>query len=81
MLDDIRPAGWAFEDELLDLLWLLDNTVDLLPEINAHFEQILQSDLFQAKDLPKPTAAEQRSKTREMKVRRAAQAGVERVLV
>ena len=61
-LDDIRPESWTFDDELLDLLWLLDNTIDLLPKVNENFEKILQSDLFHANDFPKPTAAEQHSK-------------------
>ncbi|HAL16478.1 MAG TPA: DNA methyltransferase [Anaerolineaceae bacterium] len=62
-LDDIRPETWTFDDELLDLLWVLDNTIDLLPEVNANFERILNSDLFKAEDFPKPTAAEKHSKT------------------
>ena len=62
-LDDIRPDSWTFDDELLDLLWLLDNTIDLLPEVNENFEHILQSDLFKAEDFPKPTVAEKHSKT------------------
>jgi hypothetical protein len=30
-LDDIRPASWSFDGELLELLWVLDATVDRLP--------------------------------------------------
>lgn len=28
-LDEIRPETWTFDNELLDLLWVLDNTIDL----------------------------------------------------
>ena len=34
-LDDIRPASWSFDGELLDLLWVLDATVDRLPSMGA----------------------------------------------
>ena len=27
-LDKIRPAAWQFDEELLDLLWVLEHTVD-----------------------------------------------------
>lgn len=62
-LDAIRPASWIFDNELLDLLWVLDNTIDLLPEVNGNFEQVLQSALFHAEDFPKPTKQEHHSKT------------------
>ena len=62
-LDEIRPEIWTFDDELLDLLWVLDNTIDLLPLVNQNLESILQSDLFSAGDFPKPSRQEQHSKT------------------
>ncbi len=62
-LDDIRPEIWSFDNELLDLLWVLDNTINLLPQINQNLENILQSQLFKASDFPKPTDAEHHSKT------------------
>jgi hypothetical protein len=33
-LDDIRPQNWQFDDELLDLRWVLDLTIDLYPELS-----------------------------------------------
>ena len=57
-LDDIRPQRWEFDEELLHLLWVLDYTVDLMPDVNAVFEQVLASDLFLAAELPTPTNAE-----------------------
>jgi hypothetical protein len=59
-LDEIRPDGWQFDGELLDLLWVLDATVDLLPEATALLDQVLAGDLFVASDFPVPTDAERR---------------------
>lgn len=59
-LDDIRPETWQFDEELLDLLWVLDHTIDLLPEVTALFEKILTSDLFIAADSPQPTESERK---------------------
>lgn len=57
-LDDIRPEVWQFDEELLDLLWVLDATVDLLPQLAKTLGEILASELFVAKDFPQPTDAE-----------------------
>ncbi|MFC2066774.1 type ISP restriction/modification enzyme [Chloroflexota bacterium] len=59
-LDDIRPETWQFDNELLDLLWVLDATVDLIPEVTAAFEGVLGSDLFSAQDFPMPNDAERK---------------------
>ncbi|MBN1660252.1 MAG: N-6 DNA methylase [Anaerolineae bacterium] len=57
-LDDIRPAVWQFDEELLDLLWVLDATVDLLPQVAEALKSVLASDLFVAADFSEPTDAE-----------------------
>ncbi len=59
-LDDIRPRTWTFDDELLDLLWLLDATIDRLPQTSALLEEILTGELFTASDFPQPTQTERR---------------------
>jgi len=59
-LDDIRPRNWEFDEELLDLLWVLDHTIDLLPEMKQNLERILESELFTSKDFPEPTEAERK---------------------
>lgn len=59
-LDDIRPETWQFDNELLDLLWVLDATIDLMPEVTTAFEGVLESDLFSAQDFPIPTEAERK---------------------
>jgi hypothetical protein len=60
-LDDIRPQNWQFDDELLDLLWVLDSTIDLYPELSTLFNSVLESSLFLASNFPQPTPAERLS--------------------
>ena len=44
-LDDIRPERWEFDGELLNLLWVLDHTVDLQPPLATLLEKVLASEL------------------------------------
>lgn len=62
-LDDIRPQTWQFDNELLDLLWVLDATVDLFPQLSSLFDEVLKSQLFVATDFPQPTQAERTNST------------------
>jgi hypothetical protein len=57
-LDDIRPTVWQFDQELLDLLWVLDATIDRLPKVNSLFEELMNSEHFLAADFPLPTTDE-----------------------
>jgi hypothetical protein len=57
-LDDIRPQTWQFDDELLDLLWVLDATVDLYPSLSSLFAEVINSELFAATEFPQPTELE-----------------------
>ena len=57
-LDDIRPAHWEFTEELLELLWLLEATLELQPEGEALLEEVCASDTFSQSELPTPTEAE-----------------------
>ena len=59
-LDDIRPEVWEFDEELLDLLWVLDHTIDMLPALKSNLEAILNSELFTSDELPVPTDAERK---------------------
>ncbi len=59
-LDDIRPASWVFDDELLELLWVLDGTVDMMPKVNNFLSQVLASKLFNADELPSPSDDERK---------------------
>lgn len=61
-LDEIRPAAWTDQmtRELLELLWVVDATIVVQPELDALLAEILASPLFAAADLPQPTTAERR---------------------
>lgn len=59
-LDKIRPTTWQFDDELLELLWVLDATVDRLPNLDKFFGQLLATEHFKADDFPKPTPEERK---------------------
>ena len=59
-LDALRPARWQFDDELLDLLWVLEHTLDLLPELATLLDQLLTGALWTAHALPSPSEAERK---------------------
>lgn len=59
-LDDIRPSGWQFDEELLDLLWVLEATIARQPQATALLAKVCNGDLFSAHDFPKPTAQERK---------------------
>ena len=59
-LDNIRPEVWEFDEELLDLLWVLDHTVDMFPDLAKTLDLVLASELFRGCDFPKPTEAERK---------------------
>jgi len=53
-LDDIRPERWTsqFTTELLELLWVLEATVEGYPEQAQLLEAVIEGDCFQADELP-----------------------------
>ena len=57
-LDEIRPERWEFAEELLQLLWVLEETIRLQPEGAALLDEVCASELFTADELPTPTEAE-----------------------
>lgn len=59
-LDDIRPISWTFDDELLQLLWVLDGTVDRWPALATLFEELMAAEHLPAAVFPSPTDAERR---------------------
>jgi hypothetical protein len=61
-LDDIRPEQWEFDEELLDLLWVLEHTLEMCPKLRKVLNTILAGELFNAKDFPEPTAVERAAK-------------------
>jgi hypothetical protein len=61
-LDDIRPETWTGDvtRELLQLLWVLEATVEKEPELAALLEEIITSEVFTADQLPNPTDEERK---------------------
>jgi hypothetical protein len=61
-LDDIRPERWTDElsRELLELLWVLDWTLQQYPTLDAWLDAVLASELFTADEIPAPTEAERK---------------------
>ncbi|APV44463.1 hypothetical protein Dform_01129 [Dehalogenimonas formicexedens] len=61
-LDEIHPLEWPaeFNEELLELLWVLEQTVNMSPSLSAFLDAVLQSEIIQATELPFPTEEERR---------------------
>jgi hypothetical protein len=64
-LDDIRPESWTEEmtRELLELLWVLEMTLQRYPELDEFLDAVLDSEIFTEDELPKPTDAERKEPT------------------
>src|SRR5450830_46783 len=59
-LDDIRPQHWTsqFTTELLELLWVLEATLEVYPEQAELLESVVEGPCFSASELPSvPDAA------------------------
>jgi hypothetical protein len=50
--------SWSFDGEPLELLWVLDATVDRLPKMAALFDELMVAMHFSATEFPLPTDAE-----------------------
>ena len=61
-LGEIRPERWTGEVtmELLELLWVLEATVDKEPELAAFLQSVVKNPTFEAAELPQPTDAERK---------------------
>ena len=57
-LDDIRPESWDFTEEQLELLWVLEATIELQPRGASLLAEVGALPLFSANDLPLPSPAE-----------------------
>ncbi|HEV7877946.1 type ISP restriction/modification enzyme [Bradyrhizobium sp.] len=62
-LDDIRPASWTprMTDEFLKLLWVLEASLAMEPELVAALDKVVAGECFRAIDLPQPTDAERKA--------------------
>lgn len=61
-LDNIRPACWtpAMSDQFLELLWVLEATLAIEPDLAEILDRVIEGSCFNANDLPSPTAAERK---------------------
>jgi hypothetical protein len=59
-LDEIRPERWpaSFTEELCKLLWIVEQTLALTPEAAELLDEIVESPVWRADELPTPTEAE-----------------------
>jgi hypothetical protein len=57
-LDSILPKQWTFDLDLLDLLWVVDNVIDLQPRLNDVLAAVLAGALIDATSLPAPLETE-----------------------
>ena len=57
-LDEIRPEQWIFTEELLELLWVVEATLNLQPEGTELLAKVFAADLFSQEEFPKPSNAE-----------------------
>jgi hypothetical protein len=61
-LDEIRPQRWTAEmsQELLELLWVLEATVAIFPNLKQTLEAVIAGETFRADELPQPTVDERK---------------------
>ena len=64
-LDNIRPALLTAQmsDEFLELLWVLEETIAMEPELKNVLEKVTSSLCFTASELPAPSESEQKRPT------------------
>jgi hypothetical protein len=66
-LNQVRPATWSatMSDELLELLWVLEETTALETETEKFLDSIIAGDCFDSAELPIPSETERKSPTGE----------------
>ena len=62
-LDEIRPTRWTsqFTRELLELLWVLEGTVERWPRLAELLDAVVAGECFGAEELPVPEAEERQA--------------------
>lgn len=66
-LDDIRPHYWTpqMSRELLELVWLLEETLDLEEDLTPLLDEVADGPCFVIREMPDPGEDERRSATEE----------------
>jgi hypothetical protein len=62
-LDDIRPERWTsrMSDELLEMLWVVEATLAMEPELETALDKIVASPCFTGAELPIPKPEERKA--------------------
>jgi len=62
-LDEIRPKSWTADltDELLQVLWTIEKSLEMAPQLSANLDRIIKSPLFTLADVPAPTEEEKKT--------------------
>jgi hypothetical protein len=61
-LDEIRPERWTarMSDEFLELLWVLEATLEMEPDLAAALDKVVAGPCFRAEELPSPSDDERK---------------------
>lgn len=62
-LDAIRPERWTprMTEEFLELLWVLEATLAMEPELSAVLDKVVGGECFKASELPAPTPEQRKA--------------------
>ncbi len=62
-LDEIRPEHWTarMSDDLLELLWVLETTLEMEPNLEEVLDKVMAGPCFAAAELPSPTPEERKA--------------------
>ena len=62
-LDNIRPERWTarMSEEFLELLWILEATLAMEPDLERTLDRVVLGPCFLASDLPQPTPEQRRA--------------------
>ena len=60
-LNRMRPQQWEFSDDLVELIWVLEQTLERQPRGTDLLDRICQTELITEGDLPKPAEAATKS--------------------
>ena len=70
-LDEIRPRSWTADmtDELLQVLWTIEKSLEMAPKLAANLDRIIQGPLLTVADVPEPTKEEKKLQTKSNRTR------------
>jgi len=63
LLDDVRPERWTarMSDEFLELLWVLESTLAMEPELEKALDKVVAGLCFTAAERPTPKPEERKA--------------------